>query len=251
LMGLALVGLVAVHLSGYSAWRKQDMLLLGVASGIAISTKHSAAFTLVVLYLGLWVYSRYPADLLRRGLQLAISGIIAVAIFYALHPIWWSDPLVMPEVVIDERQGILDVQTQLFGEFDSPQEQLSALHRELFLNEPQYYEAPDWISYRSVPAQIDHYDHSMWVGLKSSLVVDILRYGLLLGGLIMLIMRWQRPEARLVLVWGMGILTITFFTIPLYWQRYYLPIQIPMLLVMGLGGGTIVAVFGRWQRKLL
>jgi hypothetical protein len=43
-----------------------------------------------------------------------------------------------------------------------------------------------------------------------------------------------------VALWGIGILLATFLTVPFGWQRYYLSLQLPLALVMGLGGGTLL-----------
>lgn len=249
LFGAALVGWMVLHLVNRQDSFK-SYLLVGAAAGIALTAKHSTAFTIALLFLGLiavkWGHSQ---DKSRQAYQLifkfGLAGMTTLIIFLALTPLWWSDHfLEMPGVVLDERQKLLDEQVALFDSYDGWAERLGGLWEGIFGVEPQYYEADYWGDYAEVADEIDEYENSYLAGITSPVMVGT-RMLLVIAGLVAIGFGWRHGQKDMVfvlLMWTIGIALISLLTIPLDWQRYYLPIQIPLSLVMGLGGAMILQI---------
>lgn len=249
LFALALVGWVVLRLVN-----RQDSfnsyLLLGVAAGIALTAKHSTAFTIALLFLGLlfvkWGKSENQS---KQSYQLIFKfGLVtmtALIVFLALTPLWWSSHLLeMPGVVLDERQKLLDEQVALFGGYNSLGARFEGLWEGIFGVEPQYYEADYWGDYAGVADEIDEYENSYLAGITSPAMVGI-RILLVVAGLGAIGLGWRRSQKNIAIVlaiWVIGIVVISLLTIPLDWQRYYLPIQIPLSLIMGLGGAMLLQI---------
>jgi hypothetical protein len=70
-------------------------------------------------------------------------------------------------------------------------------------------------------------------------------------GLSTLFYYWRKPEMRLVLIWVLGTGIALGLTVPLAWQRYYLPWILPMCLLAGLGTGTLVQFVWRYTKLRL
>lgn len=238
LFGLLLVVWVALRLLlSPRTWR--TYLVAGLFTGLALTTKHTAAFTVVLLYaaLGMGHLFRREWPAIRN---LALATVTALITIYALTPLWWSAPFDGPRAAIDERQKILDEQVAFFGGYTNTTERLTALWDEALHIAPQYYEADYWASYSGVQAEIDDYQHSGLAGWRDDIGIFALRLLTLAVGLWLVIRNWRTPTTRLLLVWLVGILLITLVSVPLQWQRYYLPIQPPLIILMGLGLGALI-----------
>ncbi|MBI5930264.1 MAG: phospholipid carrier-dependent glycosyltransferase [Chloroflexi bacterium] len=239
LFGLALVGWAVLRLVNRSSSGK-SYLLIGVTAGIALSTKHSAAFTIALLFFGLGLaeWSKLKTQII---LKLGLASMTTLLIFLALTPLWWSKYLPdMPHIVLDERQKLLDEQVVLFGGYEGWGERLEGLWRGTFGVEPQYYEADYWSDYVGVSEENRQYENSHLAGITSPVFVGI-RFLLAVVGLSSVGLGWRQDgKSRIVGLWMIGILLLSWLTIPLDWQRYYLPIQTPLALVMGLGGAAIL-----------
>lgn len=225
-----------------SGWH---FLILGVLTGIAFTTKHSSAFTVVPIYTAL-----LGTMLLRRNGQqvvwLAISGTTALAIMLLLSPLWWASPLEMPSVTYTERRSILDLQVELFGGYTSFDESVRGfIEHGIIINAPQYYEAGYWADFDGVAAEIDTYERSLVAGWWHPLV-SAARLVLLAAGIWALLRQWRITSTWIVVSWLGGVAILTFITVPLGWQRYYLPLQLPLAITMGIGMGTIWQ-YGRQQ----
>lgn len=260
LLGIALVGW-AVFLM-FRRWPRLDQqsyAILGVLTGLALITKHSAAFSVTVLYAGL-LFSPLLLQQVQPWTRTArhISGIVvatglALLVMLALTPIWWNAPLHMPATVIEERQEILDLQAALFGKYDSVQDRLEGLWRESITIPPQYYEAPYWADFSGVSKSIQRYEDLHLAGLSNNGWGDLRAWllGVGLAGLCWQFWRQplQRPILSVLLLWVGGIIIITLVAVPLSWQRYYLPLQIPLSLLMGAGCGFLLEQGLRFARR--
>ncbi len=248
LFGLALVGWATFRLNRHDSFK--GYFILGAAAGIALTAKHSTAFTIALLFLGLiavkWGHSQ---DKSRQAYQLifkfGLAGMTTLIVFLALTPLWWSSHLLqMPGVVVDERQKLLDEQIILFGGYNNLGERLEGLWEGIFGVEPQYYEVDYWGHYTGVADEIDDYESSHLAGIKSPIIVGI-RICLAIAGLVAIGFGWWRGQKNIAIIlaiWVIGIVVISLLTIPLDWQRYYLPIQTPLSLVMGLGGAMLLQI---------
>jgi hypothetical protein len=134
-------------------WVERDLLratryrvvwfvMLGVASGLALASKHSAVITVAAVFSALALAPlRDKVPLSRRGgacsalagegdlggeawkksgsahgfrVIVLVFGAAALALltFLALNPAWWRDPLRMPGRVLDERSDLLNAQIE-------------------------------------------------------------------------------------------------------------------------------------------
>ncbi|GIK66683.1 MAG: hypothetical protein BroJett018_44770 [Chloroflexota bacterium] len=257
LFSLALVGWTVLRLVNRQDSFK-SYLLVGVAAGIALTAKHSTAFTIALLFLGLLVVKWQKSHNKSKQIywlifKFGLAGMTALIVFLALTPLWWSSHfLEMPGVVLDERQKLLDEQVALFGGYHGWVERLEGLWEGTFGVEPQYYEADYWGDYTGVADEIDEYENSYLAGITSLGMVEI-RIFLVVAGLGAIGLGWRRGQKNIAIVlaiWMIGIVVISLLTIPLDWQRYYLPIQTPLSAVMGLGGAMLMQVIlSRGQLK--
>ena len=250
LLGLALVGWgVFALMRRYTNVGWRDYSVLGVLTGLALTTKHSAAFTVTILYAGLLVLPLLRGINLRAKLMQRIGGMmlatgLALLTMLALTPLWWATPLAMPETVIEERREILDLQAALFGEYDTIQDRVEGLWRESIKIPPQYYEAPYWGNFAGVAGSIQQYENRALAGLTGD-GWDVLRGVLLAWGVVgSLVIIWKQPKTRtmlgLLLLWAAGMILVTLVSVPMAWQRYYLPLQLPLSVLMGLGAAWAV-----------
>lgn len=242
--GLVLFSLLTVW-AGVRLLHRRDtssMLLLGIISGLAISAKHTALFTVIPVFMAVGVYALAELSgrvaelsLMRRfapqpthtgrGLiiRMAITGLLALSVFYMLHPVWWGDPFTRAGQVYEARKGILDGQVAAFGGYDNRIDQFAGFVRQAFTGSPQYYEAPDWGNY--ITDQIDAYDGSLLRGLS---IGELLPGRLLLVAFTLMGVwaLWQQIKtssaAWVVGLWGVFVLAASALTTPLEWQRYYL-----------------------------
>lgn len=255
LFGVTLVSWLVVRILAKNHPRWHDYVLLGIGTGVALSTKHSAAFTIILLYSGLvWldVTTHFRTQQSRQFvisqlMKISLAAGLGLLIFFTLNPLWWSNPFGMPSIVIEQRQLILDEQVTYFPEdkYAASFDRLTGLWEEMINPAPQYYEAAYWIEYDGVEEEIEIYQSSGWAGINNEFLSVMLRSVLFLSGMLFLVYRGfsgstkQRQTVAFIGLWFGGILIITLFTVPLHWQRYYLPPLVPLTVIMGLGLGVI------------
>lgn len=172
------------------------------------------------------------------------AGLLALAVFLLLNPAWWSDPLPMPGRVWDARQNLIDLQKQAYGAYDGPGQQVAGLIRRTANGEPQYYEVAQWREW--IGANIRAYEAHVWTGIDGGLIGAWLRLvGLVIGTAALLhraIGRDSDRAAGLALAWfwitALALLLLT----PFDWQRYYLPLQPALAVVIGAAVARAVEV---------
>ena len=247
LFGVALVGWGTLRQVNRRSSLKGDVLI-GAAAGIALSAKHSTVFTIALLFIGLsvveWGSSKnQPKQWYQLSSKFIMPMLTALFVFLALTPLWWSNHLLeMPRITLDERQKILDEQVALFGGYDGWGQRLEGLWQRSFGVEPQYYEADYWGDYAGVADEISDYESSHLAGITLP-VMPMIRVALVVAGLFAMGFGWWHGQKNIVGVlalWVIGICLISLITTPLNWQRYYLPIQPPLSMVMGLGGAALL-----------
>ncbi|MEL7674854.1 MAG: phospholipid carrier-dependent glycosyltransferase [Chloroflexota bacterium] len=258
LLGATLVILAAIGLlraqarpnaSGRARWAWA--LALGVAGGFALASKHTNALALAVAFPVALVEplirraegARFDATHVAR---LAVAGALALAVFLALNPAWWSDPLHMPERVVETRQRVIEGQLRGYGGFDAWWERPAALVDHAFFAPAQYYEVPVWQEY--IGDQIADYESSALAGRGGGPVWGgLLAAAFVFGGLA-LAKRWRDGPALLALLWPLLIALALLVSNPLNWQRYYLPLQPGIALVAAAGVDWAVRfVWPRWR----
>lgn len=257
LLFMMLVLLVGVMLIRYRKWWL--FILLGIVSGLALSAKHPNAVIIalvfvacgsyVVLY-GLRQFKTVKRDSLKFIGGLILSGILTLSVFYATNPAWWGDPLNRATKVLELRNDLLDIQIKQFDTYFTASDQFKGLINFVFVAKPQYFEVPQWAQFTQITAQIEQYEQSLWSGVAIG--------GSTIGGLILAmlvgfgIIHFARnsmiqTESRwFILIWGIGIVIITFVITPLEWQRYYLPIYPFVGLMLAYSVTILTNIF--WKR---
>ncbi|MBK8026625.1 MAG: phospholipid carrier-dependent glycosyltransferase [Chloroflexi bacterium] len=229
-------------------------MLLALAAGLALASKHTAVFTLVAVYgaCALLVLvdfaraSREHADKppVRALLWLVLSAVGALMLFYALNPTWWGDPIGRAGQVLALRSDLLAGQTTAFGGYPDTGAALSGWLRQAFIPPAQYYEVPAWAG--AISGEISAYEASALDGVRDlqaagleGVLFNLLLPLAALAGLGSLIGRGSRnPRARTVIVlWVVAMVVTTALLTPLEWQRYYLPVH-PAAMLMAAAGAA-------------
>ena len=247
-----LVILIAVMISrrraeaGRVSWGWWLGLILG--SALAIASKHTAVVFVAAAFI--WIF---VAEISRRqwralpllALRLAVCGAAALALFVALSPALWNDPVARFQDLIAVREELLDIQVD-----DRPTS--IPLRGFLLVAHPYiaplaHFELEHWRDFAPITAEIERYMASPLSGLQ---------LGVIGGGLLMLlagvglVALWWRPipseQILGLLLWLL--ITIAYLMInPLPWQRYYLPIIPIYILLSGIG----LLLVGRWLARRL
>lgn len=223
-------------------------VLLGLAAGLTISSKHTGLLVIVVVFgaLGLYVLvdgfrlrGLHLRDDLMRGIGwLFFAGVLALVVFYAFNPAWWGDPIGRAQTVATLRSTLLSDQSAIFGKYPTLLDQFGGFWRQTVQGAPMYYESSDWATF--IGDQIARYDTSVWRGVTPGELVPIgtILLVVLIGAGVVRLFRQDGlyPAQRwLVGVWAAGLIVIVFVVTPLEWQRYYLPAILPLCLLSGLG----------------
>ncbi len=217
---------------------------LGALAGLAVASKHPAMMVVALAFAGVALQPlRHPPE--RRAWaghaqRVLGAGVLALLVFLALNPAWWSDPLGMPGRVLELRQNLLDQQVAGFGGYENWGERLAELVTQAFGAKPQYYESPGWAEW--VAAEIARYDGSFLAGRPGGWGWGVPLAMLTAAGAWSLGRRWRDDLALAALIWAAGIALALLVATPLAWQRYYLPLQPPLAVLAGYGAASL----GRW-----
>lgn len=230
LLSAALLWYAAARLvagkASINAW-----MLLGAAGGLALSAKHTNLLLIAPIFIALLWYGR--AYLSRTLSKLALATGVMVAVFFALNPSWWSEPLRAPSEVLRLRSQLLSVQNELFGRPLALHERLEALIAFPF-GAPQYFEDTRHAWREWLAESIQSYERGLQ-GVTWYAVAPLV-YGLLALGALTL--RRRRSGALIgVVLLGISIALLLMNT--LMWQRYYLLLTFPLAMVTALGLTTI------------
>ena len=260
--GSLLLGIMLVLLTAAWLLRERKLwqyALMGAFAGLAIASKHTAAFVVATIFLGIsWLPVCQFARTINKGERLDrrwLSGIVAallvmLLVFYLLNPGWWLAPIRTARNFISERSEILDEQSIGYGGYQTVGERLQGYFRFVFVGERQYYEAHSWADFSETREQIDKYEASGWAGAFPS--------GNPIPGLAMLLLTiagafWLAADRRqssaiaaLLLVSGIGAALITFAVTPLPWARYYIPV-LPFTQLFAAYGLTTLLMRARRQ----
>ncbi len=218
-------------------------LLLGIAAGLAVATKHTGVLTVAAVLgaCGLYLVVTTHRSTWRGTLpQLMAAGVVALVVFYWLNPVWWGAPVARAGEVLTARQDLLAGQTATFGGYADRLDQLAGFLRQAFLVTPQYYEVDGWDVHLS--DQIARYEASPWTGVRVSGPVALIWGGLvLLGAWRLLRDGTLAREGRWIIgLWTSAMVLSTWLLTPLEWQRYYLPVYPALSLLGALGAATLL-----------
>ncbi len=237
--------------------RRREVLLwalLALAAGLTLTSKHSG----VVFAAGAWGWVLAAAVVktlslsLRGGsitftslsatlLKLALTGLLALALFVALSPALWNDPAARLRDLIEQRDNLL--QSQVKADPRAPTtlgQRLEGILMQPFMTPAMHYESLIWGQSPAAAAEIATYTASPLSGLQFGPLLG-LPLTLLAGfGLAALFVPRLRPDG----LWQFGLLAWVLVTVgsllanPLPWQRYYLS-WLPV--VTGLAGVGLLA----------
>lgn len=244
LFGLLTV-LAALHLLRRRSWTWAG--ISGLAAGFALASKQSALVPVALIFggglIGLLIERR---RLLPDLVKWSAAGVIAIAVFLAMNPIWWSDPIGVASAVFAERTRLLSGQVDYFGGYADLGAKIDGFTRYALIGTPQYYEVDVWRDW--IGESIAAYDASIWRGVSfgdSTLGLIVLGI-VLIAGVFSLFRR--DPSRILIAIWALISIAITIMITPLPWQRYYLPILPAIAVIFGLGIATIVNFMIRYRR---
>jgi hypothetical protein len=239
-------------------------IFLGVASGFAVTSKHTAVFTVAAVFLACVakvIFNHRDTENTERNIKIPVSsvsvrslpmglwfifllfsGIVALITFYALNPAWWGDPVARAGTVLELRQDLLNIQTNVFGSYPTMIDALAGFARQTLIVLPQYYEIAGWESY--IGDQIARYEASPWRGVSvgGSLWGAALLAVMIGFGVWALLRRRDIPFSTrwLIGIWALMIALSTLLLTPIEWQRYYLPVYPAVGLLAGLGVHQLV-----------
>lgn len=220
LLASLLTVLSAVRWAGVSPHPKRGiwLILLSLAAGLALSSKHSGALTLVPVFGALGVLTLWRRD--WRGLVgLFAAGVGAIGVFFAFNPAWWPDPLGAAADVLRLRSELLSGQTAFFGGYDSFGAQVAGFWRQTFIGAPQYYEIDAWAAY--IPDQIARYEATPWGGLSFGALGGVVLVVFAALGVVSLVMR-RSAAGWVFAAYAVGVILAALLLTPLEWARYYL-----------------------------
>lgn len=223
---VVLMGLWYIHTR---SWRAA--IGLGIASGLAVATKHPAAVVALAVFGGItldWMWTLYRnrelKPIILQIVHLMIAGFLAFCVFYVLNPAWWGDPVGRLGYVLNARTELLEGQVNTFGGYDGFGDQFAGFLRQTFIVAPQYYEVDTWREWIAAP--IVAYESSIWrgVSLGGSVAGVLVVISLMSIGAWSLVMKSsiERGIKFIIGLWVTGTLLFTLLLTPLEWQRYYL-----------------------------
>ncbi len=234
---------------GAPVWRQRGAALaLGLSAGLAVASKHSGVMPAAAAYLSLAIIAvrLYRSGGGRLAIALGISAVVAGLVFLALTPAWWGDPLARLAQTIGLRAELLSEQVAAFPDaiYSGLPDRIAGLLRQLSVAPPAYYEVPGWEDYIAGP--IEAYRASPWAGIQygTTALTVVLGGGLfalvLLGGG-RLVREFRAGDFAILPIALWVLLTVLFVlvTIPLGWQRYYMPLYPAETLLAGAGGAWI------------
>jgi 4-amino-4-deoxy-L-arabinose transferase-like glycosyltransferase len=224
-------------------WRIASAVILGVVSGLALSSKQIAAFVLIGVYGACVIYilvsfvrERRAASLRDGVLGLALATVVTAVVFVALNPVWWNDPIGRTFMALQDRQNLLNIQVSAFGSYNG--DALGGFWRQVFVALPQYYEVPAWQEY--IGGEIARYEGSLLQGVSigGSTIGAIVLLALVLTGAWALLYAEKRidpPLRAIISGWALITTVAALLLTPFEWQRYYLLVYPPLGILAALG----------------
>ncbi|PJF30570.1 MAG: hypothetical protein CUN51_07105 [Candidatus Thermofonsia Clade 1 bacterium] len=216
---------------------------LGVLIGLTVASKHTGvivagAALMAALITGLVRDS--PPRPLRPLLWVSFAGIVGAVTWFALSPHLWNAPLEAIRAIFAMRSQLLSIQasdpTLAHPDLGA---RLLAILTQPFLSAPQYFESPAWAGI--LDEQIAAYQRSATNGWDWGALIGGVLTGLaLFGGLTLLIeARRRNLIAWAVLLWA-GATFLASVSVPVNWQRYYLPLTLVAIILAAEGLGRLL-----------
>jgi hypothetical protein len=215
-------------------------LLLVLSGALTLASKHSGiVFVGVAL---LWVLVAEGAGQ-RRWLpllaQLFVSGVLIVALFVALSPALWSDPVARFGDLLYLRDELLNIQVAIDPVAPmSLGQRLLEIARQPFIAPAVHYELSSWGQSAVYLEEVARSAASLLAGIPFGLVLGVPLTLLAVLGAGVAFRRVRRPLYVGLLVWLAANIAVLLLN-PLPWQRYYLSL-IPVAVVLSaIGASTL------------
>ncbi|MAU09006.1 MAG: hypothetical protein CL607_04230 [Anaerolineaceae bacterium] len=229
----------ALHLLQHRRWL--GYVLFGIIGGLTVASKHPGMVTIALLYGALGIITLYQAWQQKNGgyairhiWRLFVAGLLTIAVFVAMNPSWWRDPLLAIDLVVQERTHLLEEQTTSLGGTYDLGERTNYFIRQALIAQPMYAEVDFFKPY--ITEQVAAYEANPWGGIViggspiGAIVLTILAG---IGGVMLVYKRTS--QATLLLLWALGSIVFVIVSTPLEWQRYYL-IAFPALALLASTG---------------
>lgn len=257
---------------------------LGVAGALTLASKHTGAAVVAAVFVGLGVWllvetillwmsehgrlragkarlaptgdlsavgTRHASSVRRQFIMLVAAALLVPLVFFALNPAWWGgDPVQIGRTILAWRQELITAQAADHQGYTDTTTQLLGFAQMSFGGDPQYYEVTGWGEIAQMRDQIATYEASPWGGLRWANAVSAALLILSMVGLFALLRdpKLALAERLILLLWA-GVSIVITFVSPLAWQRYYLPIYPPMLLMAVYAPFGMKRVWAMWAAE--
>lgn len=248
--GLLGFGLLAVWVAVEIAAHRRDRqpvspllwLLLALACGLAVLSKHSA-----IIFVGAALAWVVVSDFIHRRretpltlVKSAAMGVLAFGLFFACSPALWTDPVARFQDLLVTRATLLQIQINVEPTAPTPiSQRVTDMLVEPFIKPPMHFEFIAWGDDPVIAGEVVRYMGSPLSGLQAGPILGGLLMLSALVGLVWAIRRcWRDGLAAGLLLW-LGLTVASLLVNPLPWQRYYVGL-IPVVILLascGIGWG--------------
>lgn len=214
-----------------------------LAGAMAVASKHPGIVFVGGAYgwiaLGELTHFRLRGAVVT-ALTMAVCGLLTLALFVALSPALWNDPVARLQDLLAVRAELLNIQVNADPLAPTTlQQRIEGIITQPFLTPPAHFEVSSWTTFAPVTAEVDRYMASPLSGIQFGPVVGTVLTALTGIGLALLFVPRLRPNREWAASLGMlAWLTIACASLlanPLPWQRYYLPLIPVVTLLAGMG----------------
>lgn len=241
-----------LSLSGAWAVGWPGALWIGLFVGLSASAKQTGAVMLIAAWMAVaWIV--WPRVTTGFGRLIAIGGFCALtllstaAVFFILNPVLFGDPVSAAREMIQLRQDLLAQQLAVndpISVLSDPLSRLPAMLRTIWFDAPSTWDAPVYLD-QLRPLAERYFTQPVTAGWPQpwSGIVAACTFGL---GLTAAINRARRGAVSggVVLAWLVALIAGLMLTIPLDWQRYFVPLLPAFSLLSAYGVVALIAARG-------
>ncbi|HVN54274.1 MAG TPA: hypothetical protein VMT46_08085 [Anaerolineaceae bacterium] len=236
----------------------QRSWFLALAAALAFNAKYSTLVLFPVGALALILVRPQKRPWSWLGKHLSIYAGVFLLVTVLLNPFLWKDPLRAAQTAIQERLRFVQGQADLIGAsapelvLHSPANRAAAFLAETFLTQPAYYDVANYAT--ETTSQVKIYQQTPGHLLSANLVwsgfiLVLAVFGFLAAGL-----RYrnltgeQRRKFVLLAVAGLCQWVALMVSVPIPFQRYYLPF-LPYICIWSACGSFFLAQPFVWRKK--
>ena len=262
--------------------------LLTLACGLTLASKHSGvvfvvgavggliAFGVYVLGSQFTVHSPQSDTLLSRRtqdpeprtqnreqlryfLRILRTVVLTLALFYALSPALWNDPLARFGDLLAVRSELLGIQAAVSGGGMTFPQRIEQIIVQPFIAPLAHFETGAFAEAAPIAEEVVRYMESPLSGVQFGIIGGVLPTLLALVGIsrsvlavyphpLTLSPSWRggittTPPAAIILLAALLVVLASLLANPLPWQRYYLPLMALTSIFAGVGGAVVVELF--------